>query len=372
MEDQMKAALWVLVPAMLAGCGTTYMRVDSRLVESTRDSAAEITPTAQYEQDVGAIKQVALREPDSCANETAAAATGAARIDKQTVSTLCGVEMAELERALTRAGYVVSSWKALGNMVRVDQITPVEAARRLGAQVLFQVNSLEKAQVMAGHDARWERSYGLATEYADVIRPAQVTENTAGQLKAMVRPMEQMLLAQERIGAMLDVNAIMVATGQTIWFYRWVKIEPQRQDNNIMALAKETNKDFWMAVSPRPREVTGNVSVVRSGEVEAVSRSGRSADEQKALYFQLLRSVVSNFVKEFSGGRNIAAIPMPPRAPRPAAVPASPPSASPEVPAPAPAAVPGAAAPSPDASPVAASAPLPSVAPTTVEPPPIR
>ncbi len=362
----MKAALWVLVPAMLAGCGTTYMRVDSRLVESTRDSAAEITPTAQYEQDVGAIKQVALREPDSCANETAAAATGAARIDKQTVSTLCGVEMAELERALTRAGYVVSSWKALGNMVRVDQITPVEAARRLGAQVLFQVNSLEKAQVMAGHDARWERNYGLATEFADVIRPAQVTEHTAGQLKAMVRPMEQMLLAQERIGAMLDVNAIMVSTGQTIWFYRWVKIEPQRQDNDVMALARETNKDMWMAVSPRPRAATGNVAVVRSAEVEAVSRSGRSADEQKALYFQLLRSVISNFVKEFSGGRNIAAIPMPPRAPRPAA----PPPASPEAPAPAPAPVPGAAAPLPDASPVAASAP--SVAPTTVEPPPIR
>ena len=199
-----------------------------------------------------------------------------------------------------------------------------------------------------------------------MIRPAQVTEHTAGQLKAMVRPMEQMLLAQERIGAMLDVNAIMVSTGQTIWFYRWVKIEPQRQDNDVMALARETNKDMWMAVSPRARVATGNVAVVRSAEVEAVSRSGRSADEQKALYFQLLRSVISNFVKEFSGGRNIATIPMPPRAPRPAA----PPPASPEVPAPAPAPVPGAAAPLPYASPVAASAP--SVAPTTVEPPPIR
>ena len=132
-----------------------------------------------------------------------------------------------------------------------------------------------------------------------------------------------------------------------------------------MALAKETNKDLWMAVSPRPRAVTGNVAVVRSAEVEAVSSSGRSADQQKALYFQLLRSVISNFVKEFSGGRNIAAIPMPPRAPRPAA----PPPASPEVPAPAPS---GAAAPLPDASPVAASAPVPSVAPTTVEAPPIR
>ena len=366
----MRAALWVVVPAMLAGCGTTYMRVDSRLVESTRDSVAEITPTAQYEQDVGAIKQVALREPDSCANETAAAATGAARIDKQTVSTLCGVEMAELERALTRAGYVVSSWKALGNMVRVDRITPVEAARRLGAQVLFQVNSLEKAQVMAGHDARWERSYGLATEYADVIRPAQVTEQTAGQLKAMVRPMEQMLLAQERIGAMLDVNAILVATGQTIWFYRWVKTEPQRQDNNLMALAMETSKNLWMEVRPRPRTATGNVAVVRSAEVEAVSRSGRSADQEKALYFQLLRSVVSSFVKEFSGGRNIAAMPMPPRAPQPAAIPAPVPPAAPEVPAPAAAPPPEAAAPSPGA--VTASAPLPSVAPPTVQPPPIR
>jgi hypothetical protein len=353
MEDQMTRAMRVLLPMLLAGCGHTYLRVDSRLVESTRDNAAEITPTAQYEQDVGGIKQVALREPDSCANETAAAATGAARIDKQTVSTLCGVEMAELERALTRAGYVVSSWKALGNMVRVDKITPVEAAKRLGAQVLFQVNSLEKAQVMTGHDARWERSYGLANEYAEVKQAAQLTEPTANQLKAMVRPMEQTLLAQERIGAMLDVNAIMVDTGQTIWFYRWVKTEPQRQDNNIMALAMETGNNLWSEVKPLGRPTSNNVAVVRSAEVEAVSQSGRSADQEKALYFQLLRSVVSDFVKQFSGGRNVAAIPLRKRPPPPAPAPAPaplPPPAAPEAPP-----APTASAPAPAASPPVAA-----------------
>jgi hypothetical protein len=161
---------------------------------------------------------------------------------------------------------------------------------------------------------------------------------------------------------MLDVNAILVGTGQTIWFYRWVKTEPQRQDNNITALAMETSKNLWMQVSPKPRAATSNVSVVRSAEVEAVSRSGRSADQEKALYFQLLRSVVSSFVKEFSGGRNIAAIPMPPRAPQPAAAPLP---AAPEAPAPAAAPPQQSAAPSPGA--VTASG-----APTTIEPPPIR
>jgi hypothetical protein len=101
-----------------------------------------------------------------------------------------------------------------------------------------------------------------------------------------------------------------------------------------------------------------NVAVVRSAEVEAVSQSGRSADQEKALYFQLLRSVVSDFVKQFSGGRNVAAIPMPKRAPPPPPAPAPAPAAPavPEAPA-----APAASAPAVSA-PVAASAP--SAAPT--------
>src|SRR5207249_2914831 len=139
-------------------------------------------------------------------------------------------------------------------------------------------------RVMPGHDARWERNYSLATEYGDVKGPASITEQTSAQLKALVRPMEQTMLAQERIGAMLDVNAIMVNTGQTLWFYRWVETEPQRVDNSVWAMAVEGDNRLLNPFQPRSRMAAPSAAVVRSGEIEAVSHSGRSADEERALY----------------------------------------------------------------------------------------
>jgi hypothetical protein len=37
--------------------------------------------------------------------------------------------------------------------------SPIEIASALGAEVLFQINSLEEGKKTLGKDARWERSY---------------------------------------------------------------------------------------------------------------------------------------------------------------------------------------------------------------------
>jgi hypothetical protein len=140
---------------------------------------------------------------------------------------------------------------------------------------------------------------------------------------------------------MLDVNAILVETGQTIWFYRFVKTELPRTDNTVKVLA--TQRDgAWVLENPEVVH-TREERRLRSGEIEAVSIGARSTQEEEATYFALVREVVHDFVGQFASGAggsapppNLAAritSPLPPTiAPAAQPAPGGAPSASPPVP----------------------------------------
>ena len=304
MKDRGFATLGCLALAMSAACARHYVKIESRLVESSRDTSPEITATPQYFKAQHAIHKVALRAPDSCASQTAAAATGAAANQGSVVGTACGVEMAELERALSRAGYVVYSWKMIANMVgdamHPSGVTAIAAAKHLGAQVVFQVNSLERVRVRPGQDARWERQFVESDSRGSNRAPIELADIDIQSLRSLVSDRETALLKRERLGAMLDANAIMVDTGQTVWFYRWIKAEPVREDDQTSVLARR-DKGQWIAIEPE-QSYEPKQTMVRSAEVEAVSTSGRSASEEEAVYFRLMRDVIGDFVAQFLKG----------------------------------------------------------------------
>jgi hypothetical protein len=291
----------VALVATSTGCGVKYVAIESRLVESNRQATPELTPTAQYQAALPTIKRVAVRAPDSCTSLTAAQRTGSAAGTGTVVATQCGVEMAELERGLTRAGFIVSSWRTLENMVVVDRVTPTAAAAKLGAQVLFQVNSLERVQVRAGQDARWERHYFGADACGVSLAPKEFDEQDLASIRQLVAAQEQLILSRPRLGAMLDVNAVMVETGQTIWFYRWVKADSSSTERMARAVTTKV-KQTWQPVSLACQPKAKPTKVVKSGESEAVSVGALSASDIEAQYFQLIREVVADFVAHFSKG----------------------------------------------------------------------
>ncbi|MFO0596402.1 MAG: hypothetical protein U0228_13885 [Myxococcaceae bacterium] len=305
-----------------AGCGapkSQYVLLRSRLVESTRDDLPEITPTPAFQSAISSIKQVAVRAPDVCASETASAATGAASNRGTLVTTRCGVEMAELERALTRAGYVVFSWKQINSMVS-NTMTPEAAAKQLGAQVLFQVNSLERVDARPGRDARWERSFHKSDKAGVVGELTALKESEITQLRAQLNEREALFLKNGRLGVMLDVNAVLISSGQTIWFYRWIRTEQDARERAVTLLARRGKGGAWGAVAPEranAKEVA--TTTARDREIEAVSVSGRSTSELDAAYFQLMREVVADFAQRFSRNSNgtPASQPLPPGVPPP-------------------------------------------------------
>ncbi len=287
---------------LLEGCSSPLIQVQSRLVESQRDAPREVTGTPAYAGSLPKITNVAVRAPDSCLNQTASGATGSASNTASILTTRCGVEMAELERALTRVGYVVTSWRDLNVAVGQENLSAKAAAQKLGAQVLFQVNSLEKVKLQPGQDARWERAFFKANREGAMLGPAELRERDVAALRRMAGDEEKKILEHVRFGAMLDVNAIAVDTGQTIWFYRLAKAQAASKDNSVTFTAERIGSG-WRLYSPSGKKSDERTAMVKSGEVEAISTSGQSANQEETIYFQLMREVIKDFAEEFKSGR---------------------------------------------------------------------
>ncbi len=229
------AAISVLTLA-LAGCGGKFLIVKSKLLEKQRADEREVTLSPKYKELLSAkgIKKVAVRAPDACTAESASDRTGVGKKQQSVMSTDCGVEMGEIERALTGAGFVVISWRDLAQKIKSESLTAIAAAEALGATVLFQINSLELVESRPGSDARWDRVFCKADREAQVEGPKEVDGDTRKELVEKMGSQEKALMSGKvSLAAMLDVNAVLVDGAQAIWFYRWVKPELYEQEDVV-------------------------------------------------------------------------------------------------------------------------------------------
>ncbi len=211
--------------------------------------------------------------------------------------------MAELERALTQAGYIVSSWRALANDMTAHQVTAMEAAKKLGAEVLFQVNALERVTTPRGEGGNWNRTFYLSNQCGTPLNPAILEERDATPLRAKAMEREEKALQDKKLlGATLNVNAVMVETGQTIWFYQWTKFDTARPPITVRVLSQLTDDRTreWAAVAPQCSANYGPSSPARSTESSATGITPGSDTEMKNIYFRLMRAVVGDFVTRFA------------------------------------------------------------------------
>jgi len=210
--------------------------------------------------------------------------------------------MAELERALTQAGYTVSSWRVLANDMAAHGVTATDAGRQLGAEVLFQVNSLERVKTPRGEGARWERTFYQSNNCGDAVQPASMDDLQLAQLRKQSQGREQEVLqGKQRLGATLNVNAIMVETGQTIWFYQWTKFDAPGGELDVRVLSELTGNMQWSVVSPQCSSLYAARSM-KGNPRESDATGVTAGSEEKPLYFKLMREVVKDFVAQFAKG----------------------------------------------------------------------
>lgn len=279
-----------------------YARVVSTVRVQGSDDAPEVTPTPLYAQMLPSIRHVAVRAPSNCENARATATTGQSQgVGAEILHTTCGVEMAELERRLTRQGFVVTSWTTLSNTVDTQHITPTQAAQLLGAEVLFQVNSLERTRGNANRTFAWEQIYQRSDEYGSAGEALPLPERDRATIRSYVRDAELRVVGAGRLGATFDVNAISVATGQSVWFFRWNHLQPFNDEGRVTGLARQIGDGPWLPVQPRSQVVTATSSeTISAHDAQRIDEVGAAADAQQALYNQLVREAIDRFVLTFS------------------------------------------------------------------------
>ncbi|HEB91133.1 MAG TPA: hypothetical protein ENI85_16275 [Deltaproteobacteria bacterium] len=295
----------LLLPALLLlafGCGTStpYFLVESRLIRNQRDAGgADVTETPEYRSLAGMIRTVGLQPPDVCADQGKTASGGDGRLQREILRTRCGVEMAEFERALTRAGFRVVSWGAVQQLSRNQEKSLLGSARALGIDVLLQVNALERIDIQPGRDARIERRFYRATRHGERTEPASVAQAQAREFERIIGRREDALAAASRVAATINVSAVSVESGATIWFYEATEIDSPEADSRLAVLV-DCDGDRCIEVT-NPTS-TGPVGPV-SGSISGVSLAGDPTDEAQAIFHDLLRRLAIDLAERLAGHR---------------------------------------------------------------------
>lgn len=303
------AALGLLTLVTSLNCAqpskSNFFVVKTRLVEGSREVAyPDVVETPSYRSQLSSIRTVAVRAPDVCANETGAQASGEGASVGRILQMTCGVEMAELERALAQSGYVVISWDVLRN----HPLRPRQAAESLGADAILEVNSLERTIVAPAKDARWEREFFQSSKYGEQGSPASVFEQTARRLDFLLKQKEASLLDVRQLSVTVNATMIRITNGEAIWFYAWSKAEEVQSELEaqlLVACNGAENSQYVACETTRPVErEKEDLAYKRSGSIEAFSIKGRPMDEINATFYRLTREVMQDLTLRFAQKQN--------------------------------------------------------------------
>ena len=289
-----------------SGCSSTsYFLVSSQYVSSTQaQQAPEVIATDAYRSNATSTDTVvAVRAPDSCSNNTADQASGGAASKGTIMLTNCGVEMGEIERSLARSGYRVISWMILARELKGTK-TAVEVAAAMGADVLFQINSLERSQKALGQDARWERKFYKSDTEAKPLAALPLSDQDRSTIRnAYLADREKQFSETSRTWAVtLDASAVWVKTGQSIWYYRWTRAADSGANGkqfDVLLACKSGNLTQCQRSFPQRKQEQASTLLV-AGESAAVSVSERAEDRERAVYAELLKEVIESFVNSYA------------------------------------------------------------------------
>ena len=287
------------VLAALCGCTTPspYFVIESEYVEPGRSGPRpDHTPTPDFEAVHHLIRLVALQPPDVCADRGQAGKVSAASLELGVLRTRCGVEMAEFERALARAGYRVVSWDALQHLATSKEIPIREAASELRVDALFQVNALERVDILPGSDARWERRFHHAEADGTRTRPALVAPARRNEFEQLVRHHERGLVEERRVGATINVSVVSVATGTAIWYYEWTRAHDTGRPPRVEFVV-DCDEGGCLEVAG---VAAGPDAMVDRSTGEFVRKSG-PVDDSQAVFHALVRELVSDLANRFAG-----------------------------------------------------------------------
>ena len=294
------------------------MLVETRVgAEVGLSAPPEVKDTPRYRDVRDTIKSAAIRLPSECSRDTAAQASGASRNTDVVLRTLCGVWLAEIERALSTSGYRVVSWDALSGLEKQKNLSPYAAAKELGADMVFVFNSLEASSVRAGSEGGLSIKYFFSDARGTAGQPMTIPDAERAPLREFVKQRGQLSIeeAKQRVTALsatLDATAIL-PDGESIWFYRSTVTRPVASRTGMRFLFEHevstgadgsTSASLWYPTTPegleRPAEAPKRPTSAAE-DVETAQTTASASDEYARDKQELIRDAAADFVGRYKG-----------------------------------------------------------------------
>lgn len=300
MNNLLKMISVVGIAAAMTGCSSyDYYQVESNFKMSAASDRipATITKAQGFEANFPRIATIAVKAPDFCVSESQSQRTGSARAETNVMQTTCGVEMAQIESSLAKAGFGVISWKVLQNEMTVST-SHLEAAKKLKADAMFQINSLERGVTQAGQDARWDRRFYDTADGGK--KPTAVDSYMANLLDAYAKQNEEAMIAGvEVLSASINASVTLVENGRAIWFYEWNNVQSQEDADQIVANTYIYCIDGYCQPYV-PQTASAYSDELVQGTSNAVSIGAKAADRRRAIHDKLMKRVVEDMVGRFT------------------------------------------------------------------------
>jgi len=307
----------------------------STRVEAANRQAPMVLDTPAHRRLLPQVGTVAVRAPGVCENLPPSTLRGVVAASTEMLHSVCAAEMTVVEERLARQGFRVISWTQLHGTGQEAHA----AARRLGAQVIFQVHSLERTR--GSLDLDFERRYEFHRSNArgeDLGLVGLLSPDRAA-LRSMMSLHAASVANRGRLGASLELTAHDVATGEVIWFFRWNHLLAGHGEDSAETLFHRIDLGPWRPVPGRVVAAPAPGDQARSEEVERGHEDAVPASVERVTEQQLVEELVDRAVVSYQPARlsapsrrgrdDEAPVEPPPAAPAPPPVAAPPPVTAP-------------------------------------------
>jgi hypothetical protein len=303
--------LLAAVALVTSGCAKTYLGVVSDWASAFQSPPARVTATPAYRQALAGVKSVAIRLPDSClnasggANATAAVQSGMALQSSVILNSVCGVWLAELERALAERAYQVISWDALYRLERQDSLSTYAAAQRLKADAVFVVNSFEYNDVGADARTGGNLQYFRSNSRGSFFEEQPLDQRQREIIRDIVTARSgssSTVNGTIGLGATMDATAILSGSGEAFWFYQRSVTRPYAESVSRRFLLRGRDV-YWRPVLPRGADFRDvEQKQYATSDSYHSSTQGGVSDVNRREQLKVARIVMADLVNSFATG----------------------------------------------------------------------
>jgi hypothetical protein len=242
------------------------------------------------------IKAVVLRAPDSCLEDLGA---GLGDATKSAVRPECAPWITEMESSLSGAGYRVFSWSALLQIEKEQHLTTYDAAKRLGADVVFVFARLDVSQGGAFSGGTKTLRYFAADEHGQAYGPRALDKGTRAEIDSAISQIGfQMDRGPTQLSSHVEGTALSPDTGEAIWFYHRVATANITTPVGIRILFGRYPNQPWKAVVPDVPLEARSHSLAPPDDGPVATKKDHNDGAARA---QLIRDAANEFVNAFGG-----------------------------------------------------------------------